>query len=261
MKILKIWSIFYFIFLNIRSETMDFVFTMDKKKSELKLANKELDKNDSKENKMNANEDKDNITEDIDKNSSKKNNDLLLSNDSSVSPPHIIPQVIDLSGILNEMIKMNKINKKKLRQRKKNAKLRKKQEIVNLKRKLKLEKLERENIENKLKEINVPKKVKKNRNKNKKARKAFLGGMNDDIEQKLSLKETEFGIMKIQESANETSNQWLFTSAEKARGLRTKTKGITQSLEGMLRNLIDGIDSICGNHEAMEKYLKKKIGR
>ena len=127
---------------------------------------------------------------------------------------------------------MNKINKKKLRQRKKNAKLRKKQEIVNLKRKLKLEKLERENIENKLKEINVPKKVKKNRNKNKKARKAFLGGMNDDIEQKLSLKETEFGIMKIQESANETSNQWLFTSAEKARGLRTKTKGITQSLEG-----------------------------
>jgi hypothetical protein len=240
-----------------KTEPLDFEFSLKNNQPKLELNKTKEPDSITKDNKQEINSA--DSKEIIKENNTDKTDSSLPSNNKSFTPSSNIRPVLDLSGILQQMLTMNKLNKQNIQKRKKSKMLKKKREIIKLRKKLEREKKERKEFQHQLKELNSPKKITKRRKRKlrAKSRKMMIGGMNDEIQQQIDLADNEYGMLVIQEQANETSLQMLASAVMGSKGLRTKAKGITLSLEGNLMTLTDGIDSICGNHEAMEKQIER----
>ena len=83
---------------------------------------------------------------------------------------------------------------------------------------------------------------------------------NEKLEQEISLKENEFGIMKIREKVEDDINQELFTSSIKIRGLREKAKAILLNGENSISEVEDQMDNALGNLTAMDKHMAHAVG-
>ena len=82
---------------------------------------------------------------------------------------------------------------------------------------------------------------------------------NEKLEQEISLKENEFGIMKIREKVEDDINQELFSSSIKIRGLREKAKAILFNGENSISEVEDQMDNALGNLTAMDKQMNHAI--
>jgi hypothetical protein len=127
-------------------------------------------------------------------------------------------------------------------------------------------------------------KLKKTKKKHKKGRKAFMdamgglggvaaiggaaavGGMamkgsadNEELEKKISIKENELGIMHIRTSVDNDTNQWLFTSSEKIKGLTLKAKALLLNGEVRLNQMYEQVDNIMGDFQAIDENYDRHM--
>ena len=97
---------------------------------------------------------------------------------------------------------------------------------------------------------------------------AAVGGMamkgssdNEVLEKKISMKENEFGILTIRTKVDGDTNQWLYTAAEKFKGLTLRAKTLMLNGEKTINQITDQIDNIMGNLQAMDNHIDRKMGR
>ena len=222
----KIWIIFLlFVICNVKlEEKLSYDFTLKNGSPELEVKKEDSLTSDI-ENKNNSSDDKKKTNE------VKEDSDIEIKKEDMLKSNPSMAPILVLGDILKEFAKNmkgnnNNTNNKKLK--KKKSKKRKDRKAVDVK---------------KIKD-----------------RKAFDLGGDDELEQKLSLKETEQGLLIVMTTAESDSLRLLAATSMKAKGLIEKSRIVLKNSENSLNLLYESIDNICGNFEAMDKHFNRNFG-